>query len=98
VRRLVRELYGAVARGAGAGAPIECDTADVEVALFQGDTDDVLVLLNHSDEKVEAQLTTDRRVASIADVRGGTPVAVGGLGFGVPLEANGASALRLTYA
>lgn len=98
VRYLMRELYGAVARGAGAGAPVECDCPDVEVALFQGDTDDVLVLLNHVDEKVEAQLTTDRRVASIADVRGGTPVAVGGLTFGVPLEANGASALRLTYA
>lgn len=98
VRTLACELYGAVARGAGAGAPVDCDNPDVEVALFQGDTDDVLVALNHSDEKVDAQLSTDRRVASITDVRGGAPVAVGGAVFGVSIEPNSATALRLTYA
>ncbi len=98
VRDFVREIYGAVARGAGCGAPVGCSAADVEVALFQGDADDVLVLLNHSPEKVQATLTTERRVASITDVRGGAPVAVGGTTFSVPLDANGASALRLTYA
>ena len=48
VRSLLREVYGAVARGAGCGAPIDCDAPEVEVALFQGDADDVLVLVNHS--------------------------------------------------
>ncbi len=98
VSHLAREVYGAVARGAGAGAPIGCDQADVEVALFQGDTDDVLVALNHSDVPVDAQLSTERRVASITDVRGGAPVAVGGTAFGISLEPNAATALRLTYA
>ena len=98
VLQLACELYGAVARGAGAGAPVACSRREVEVALFQGDTDDVLVVLNHSDEKLEAQLTTERRVASITDVRGGVPVAVGGTTFGIPLDANAATALRLTYA
>lgn len=98
VSHLAREVYGAVARGAGCGAPVLCRAPEVEVALFQGEADDVLVLLNHAPEKVSADLECDRRVASIADVRGGAPVAVGGKAFTVPLEANGATALRVTYA
>ncbi|PKQ15200.1 MAG: hypothetical protein CVT67_10725 [Actinobacteria bacterium HGW-Actinobacteria-7] len=98
IRHLIREVYGAVARAAGCGAPVECSAAEVEVALFQGEADDVVVLLNHSDAKEEAVLTLERRVASISDVRGGTPVAVGSNTFTVGLEPNGASALRLTYA
>lgn len=98
VLHMVRELYGAVARGAGAGAPVLCDVADVEVALFQGEVDDVVVLINHSSAKLSANLTADRRVASIADVRGGAPVSVGGPVFGIPIDANGVVALRLTYA
>jgi len=98
VRRLAREVYGAVARAAGCGAPVDCDLGDVEVSLFQGEADDVLVLMNHTPDKVGATLTTERRVASIADVRGGVPVAVGGTVFSVPLDANGVAALRITYA
>lgn len=98
VRHFITEVYGAVARSAGCGAPVTCDSPDVEVALFQGDTEDVLLLLNHSPEKISAGLMTDKRVISIADVRGGAPVAVGGTTFGVPIEANSAVALRLAYA
>ncbi len=98
VRNLVREVYGAVARAAGCGAPVECSEPSVEVALFQGDADDVVVLLNHEDVQTSASLTTERRVASISDVRGGAQVAVGSTTFSVDLEANGATALRLTYA
>lgn len=98
VRRFLTEVYGAVARNVACGAPVTCDAPHVEVALFQGEADDVLVLLNHAPEKVSAGVTTDRRVASIADVRGGAPVAVGGTTFGVPIDANGAVALRLVYA
>ena len=98
VRRLLRELYGAVARAAGCGAPLSCDVPEVEVTLFSGESEDVLVLVNHTPDKVAANLTMERRVASIVDIRGGTPVAVGGTVFGVPLEANGAVALRLSYA
>ena len=64
---------------------------------FLGEQDDVLMLLNHSNEKLTAGLSLDRAVASIADVRGGTPAAVEGSTFGVPMDANGAVALRLTY-
>ena len=98
VRGLLREVYGAVARAAGCGAPLTCDVSEVEVTLLQGETEDVVILLNHSPEKVSANLTTDRRVASVTDVRGGAPVAVGGSAFGVPIEPNGAVALRLAYA
>jgi endo-1,4-beta-mannosidase len=98
VSRFAREVYGAVARGAGCGAPVDCGAPHVEVALLQGESDDVLLLLNHAPEKVNASLVTERRVASITDVRGGSPVAVGGTDFAVPLEPNGAVALRITYA
>lgn len=98
VAHLVREVYGAVARGAGCGAPVCCDVPDVEVALLQGDGDDIVVLINHSDRKVSVGLSVERMVAAIADVRGGSPVAVGGTAFGVPLDAAGVTALKLTYA
>jgi len=98
VRKLIREVYGAVARGAGCGAPVTCSEPSVEVALFQGDRDDVLVLLNHSTAKLDVAMSTDRRVTSVSDVRGGTPVAVNGKVFGVPIGPNAAVALRLGYA
>lgn len=92
------EVYGAVARGAGCGAPLSCDDADVEVALFQGDGEDILVLINHSTRKLTAALETDRPVASIASVRQGEPVPVGGRAFGVPLAPSGVAALKVVYA
>jgi hypothetical protein len=70
----------------------------VEVALFQGDGEDVLVLINHDASKITASIFTDRVVTSIAAVRGGAAVAVGGRTFGVPLDANGVAALRVAYA
>ncbi|MBE0477092.1 MAG: beta-galactosidase trimerization domain-containing protein [Coriobacteriia bacterium] len=98
VRAMLRGVYGAVAAGAGCGAQVGCDVPEVEVALFAGEEDGVLLLLNHSPEKVTAQLTFDQAVATVEDVRGGTPVTVGGTSFGAPLTANGANALRLRYA
>ncbi len=97
VQAMLRTVYAAVARAAGCGAPVECDQPDVEVALFQGEADDILVLLNHGAEKITAGIATDRAVASIADVRGGKPVEVGGTTFGVPLEAGAVTALRLVF-
>lgn len=94
----VREVYGAVARAAGCDAPILCDAAGIELALFQGEADDVLVLINHEPKKIAAALTSERRVASIADVRGGAHVALGGQQFSAELSPNGIVALRLTYA
>jgi endo-1,4-beta-mannosidase len=98
VRHLLREVYGAVARAAGCGAAVGCDVPEVEVALFQGESEDVVVLVNHAPFKVMPTLTVDRRIASITDVRGGTPIAVGGATFGVGVEHNGVLALRLSYA
>ncbi|HSK46824.1 MAG TPA: beta-galactosidase trimerization domain-containing protein [Coriobacteriia bacterium] len=97
VLALLRELYGSSARAAGCAAPFECDTPEVEVTLFSGDTDDVIVLINHSPERVLAGMSTNHPVASISDIRGGAEVPVGGKAFGVPLGAGGVSALRLTY-
>ena len=98
VSALLREVYGAVARSAGCGAPVACDAPEVEVALYQGVTDDVLVLINHAPRKVAPTLSTDRRIASLADIRGGSPVAGGSATFGVSLDVNGVLALRLSYA
>jgi len=98
VRSMLREVYGAVARSVGCGAPVTCDAPDVEVALFQGDAEDILMLVNHAPTKGLPTLSTDRRIASIVDVRGGSPVAVGGTTFSVGIEPNGVLALRLSYA
>ncbi len=98
VSAMLQSVYGAVGRSAGCASPVYCDTPDVEVAVLQGENDDVVLLLNHAPRGVTATLSCDRRVASIADVRGGAPVPIGANGFTVPLEANGASALRLAYA
>ena len=43
---------------AGCGAPIDCDAPEVELALFQGETDDVLVLINHAPAKRSVGLTS----------------------------------------
>ncbi|MDO9558041.1 MAG: beta-galactosidase trimerization domain-containing protein [Coriobacteriia bacterium] len=97
VRDLLRTVYGSVARAAGAGPIVDCDTPEVEVAVFMGEEDDIVVVLNHAPEAVTATLSVERMVAGVADARGGQLTEVGGKVFGVPLSANGASALRLTY-
>jgi endo-1,4-beta-mannosidase len=98
VTEFAMEVYGAVARGAGCGAPLKCDDPDVEVALFQGDGEDILVLINHSIRKLTAPIVTDRMVASIASVRPGAPAVVGGRSFGVPLGPSAVAVLRVDYA
>lgn len=97
VRGLLRTVYGAVARAAGAGPIVDCDTPEVEVAVFMGEDDDIVLVLNHAPEPVTATLSVERIVTSVADARGGKPAQVNGKAFGVPLPANGASSLRLTY-
>lgn len=97
VQSMLRTVYAATARAAGCGAPLACDVPEIEIALFNGDDDDIVVLLNHGPAKVTATLSSDRSVATIADVRGGAPVEVRAAAFGVPIEANGVVALRLVY-
>ena len=97
VATFMRTVYGSVAGAAGCGAPVACDAPEVEVALFTGERDDVVVLLNHGRASVTANLSFERTVATIADVRGGEPVEIGAASFGVPLDAGGASALTLAY-
>ena len=97
LKHMMSTVIGSLAGAAGCGAPAECDAPDVEMALFNGEQDDILVLLNHSPEKLTASLTFERDIAAIADVRGGKPSAIGGPTFGVPLEASGVATLRLTY-
>jgi endo-1,4-beta-mannosidase len=97
IRRLLREVYGAVARSAGCGAPVSCDVPEVEVTLLQGEAEDILLLINHAPLKVAPTLSMDRRVASITDVGGGAPTSVGGSSFDVGIEPNGVLVLRLSY-
>jgi fructosamine-3-kinase len=92
-----REAQGLEALAAGAGPVIDCDQPEAEVALFLGEEEDVVLVLSHSPEPMTATLTAERVVASVADIRGGKPAAVGAKAFGVPLTANGAVGLRLTY-
>lgn len=97
VRDLLRTVYGAVARAAGAGPIVDCDAPGVEVVVFTGEEDDIVIVLNHVPDAVTANLSVERVVATVADARGGQPAAVGGKVFGVPLGPNAASALRVTY-
>jgi hypothetical protein len=97
VRDLLRAVYGSLAASSGAGAPFVCDRPEVETALLSGDDGDVLVVLNHAAEKVTANLTFERRIAAVADVRGGQAVPVTGPAFGTVTPAFGAVVLRLTY-
>jgi hypothetical protein len=98
VRSLLRTVYGSVARAAGAAPVLGCDSPDVEVAVFLGEDDDIVLALNHAPVAITATLTSERAVAGVADVRGGKPAEVGARSFGVPLGPNAAAALRLTYA
>jgi hypothetical protein len=76
---------------------VDCDEPNVEIALFQGEPGDVVIVLNHSAEALTATLTAERVVASVVDIRGGAAAEVGSRAFGVPLAANAAVALRLSY-
>ncbi len=95
---MVRTVYGSVARAAGAAPVLGCDSPGVEVAVFLGEEDDIVLALNHAPVAVTATLSSERVVAGVADARGGKPAEVGGKSFGVPLGPNAAAALRLTYA
>ncbi len=97
VTALLRTVYAAVASAAGCGAPVACDAPGVELGLFAGEGEDILVLLNHEPATVDVGLVFDRAVTAVADVRGGQPVVVGSTDLAVPLAANGALALRLSY-
>ena len=97
VRGLLRTVYGAVANAAGAGPTIDCDESAAELAVFLGETDDVVMVLNHSGEDITATLTTERLVTSVTDIRGSAPAQVDARAFGVPVPAHGAVALRLAY-
>jgi len=97
VLSLLREVYSATARIAGCGAPFVCDAPEVEVTVLAGETDDVLLLINHSTDKLTATLAAGQSIAEIVDVRGGKPVQVGSTSFGVPLGPFAVAALKLSY-
>jgi endo-1,4-beta-mannosidase len=98
VREMLRAAYGSLAAAAGAAAPLTCDRPEAELVLLSGDRDDVLMMLNHSAERVTANVTFERRVASVGDIRGGSPVPVTGPSFATVLTPFGAAVLRITYA
>ena len=64
---------------------------------MEGDADDVLLLVNHRAIATSPVLSFSRKVAAIADVRGGERSAVGAASFGVKLEPSGFVAYRITY-
>jgi hypothetical protein len=58
----------------------------------------VLLMLNHTPEKRRCSVSLERVVETVAEVRGGEPVAVGDRSFQVELGPNGPAVLRLRYA
>ncbi|MDY0339857.1 MAG: beta-galactosidase trimerization domain-containing protein [Coriobacteriia bacterium] len=97
IRHFLRTVYGAVACAVGAGPVIDCDDPAVEIALFQAEDSDVVLVISHDMAPRTATLAADRVVASVTDVRGGPAAKVGAKSFGVPLGPNGAAAIRLAY-
>ena len=97
-RALLRALYRTAARDSGANGFVACDTPAVEIALFIGEDDDALLVLNHSGMTVTPVVTAGRVVASVSDLAGPRTVRVGEQSFGVPLRPYGVAALRLDYA
>jgi hypothetical protein len=98
VRTMLRMVYGAVARAAGCALPLECDAPDVELALFQGAEDDILLALSHTPERRTASITLARAIALVTSVRGGDLLSTGGQAFSISLGPNGTAALRVSYA
>ena len=58
--RDLRAVYGAVATQCSAAPAYSCSEPRVETALFTSDEDDVLVYLNHSPERLTAEMTMER--------------------------------------
>lgn len=92
------QVYEAVASSAGCSAPVSCDAPDVEIAVFQGETNDVVVLINHAPRTVTATVSASCEVGAVEPLRGGSAVAVGRASFGVTLGPSAVSALRVEYA
>lgn len=97
VGNMLREIYGSVARKTGCALPLSCDRHSVEVALFSGENDDIVVLFNHAREKTVVTLTFERKIAHIADVRGDRPVTVNDVSFGLTVDGGAGIALRIAY-
>lgn len=98
VQSFLRAVYGQIARAAGAGPMLECDDPAVEMAVFSGGAEDVVIALNHAEKERTAVFTSSRLVASVSDMHSGEVAEIGARSFGVPIGPNGAAALRLTYA
>ena len=97
-RTLLRTLYRAAARESGANGFVACDEPAAEIALFIGEEDDALLVLNHSGMSITPVITAGRVVASVADLAGSRSARVGEQSFGVPLRPYGVAGLRLDYA
>lgn len=97
-RTMVRTLYRTAARESGANGFVACDEPAAEIALFIGEDDDALLVLNHGGMTITPVVTAGRVVASVADLSGARSARVGEQSFGVPLRPFGLAALRLDYA
>ena len=98
VRVLLRAVYRTAARESGANGFVACDAPAAEIALFIGEDDDAVLVLNHSGMTITPVVTAGRVVASVADLAGSRTARVGESSFGVPLRPYGVAALRLDYA
>lgn len=90
-------IYSMFARAAGCLPPLSCDRPEVELGLFAGDENDVLVLVNHARRPVDAAISSDRRVAAVTPLRRGGAVEVGTRSFEVPLGPLEVAAVGVAY-
>jgi hypothetical protein len=94
---MVRGLYASMAEAAGCGPLIDCDRAEVEVGLFSGEDDDVVVLINHGSSTLAATVSVCQRLTAFEDLVMRQVQSVDADSFSVSLPAYGVAVLRLVY-
>lgn len=97
IARYARLMYSGVARLAQAHGAYDCDAPELEVGVLHsadGSTD-IFFMVNHESYDVDATVTSERAVASVADLVSGRSASVGAREFVVPVGPHRMKALRL---
>jgi endo-1,4-beta-mannosidase len=98
VRAYVRYLYSAVGRLSGAAPLYRTDAHQLELAVLRGKEgdSDILLVINHEPFDVEAEISSDRPIASVTDILSEKGAEVSATSFVLPIRAEQVKALELS--